>query len=169
MGGWWTSKCMKLEDQNKKVKIQEARKSQLASDRQPWRMPLNVPVQGNRLMLWHFTVMKSWKTQPLHMAHTNDADSRTPGIADFGADFPLWLPGSFVGTHLFSIYMASQLSPYSHRRPLMSLSKSHCFSLTRIQVSEGQLSPNTNYTSCNIKAMVRVSIRQQETEDQQWG
>lgn len=94
------------------------------------------------------------------MAHTNDADSRTPGIAGFGADFPLWLPGSFVGAHLFLIYMASQLSSYSHRRLLMSLSKSHCFSLTRIQASEGQLGPNTNYAFSNHKGYgERVPIR----------
>lgn len=71
---------------------------------------------------------------------------QAPGHAGFGADFPVWLPESFLGAHLFLIHVASQLTSYSHGRQT-SLDKSRHFSLTRIQVAEGQPGSNTRDTS----------------------
>lgn len=57
------------------------------------------------------------------MPHTNDADSRAAQLADFSAEFPVWLPKSFVSVDLFVIYMASQPGSYSHRGKLWVLTK----------------------------------------------
>lgn len=98
------------------------------------------------------------------MPHAHDADPG-PGLAGISIDCPVWLPESSLGAHWLLLYVPPRFGSYSHRRQ-MSLNKSHHFSQTRIQVAEGQPSPNTSYTFPNIKATVRVPIREQETEDQ---